>query len=102
MSKDINVKWYRANVLQSPNPIAVRLDNMSMQEAAYYQGAQPYFRFYGFVRTIVYSFLYQDLLVDIKNIDPKTGALTRYRIINLAEPFPDNHYELVLDQMVGT
>lgn len=102
MSKDIYVQWYRANAVQSPNSIAVRLDNMSMQEAAYYGGVAPYFRFYGFVRTTVYAFLYQDLLIDIKNIDPKTNALTRYRIINIPESFPDGHYEIVLDQVIGT
>jgi hypothetical protein len=102
MSKDIFAQWFRAGVQQTPKAIQVRLDNMSMQEAAYYGGAQPYFRYYGIVRTTVYAFLYQDLLIDIKNIDPKTNALTRYRIINIPEPFPDNHYELVLDQAVGT
>lgn len=102
MSKDIRVTWFRAGVQQSQSAIVVRLDNMSMAEAAYYGGAVPYFRFYGIVRTVVYAFLYQDLLIDIKNIDPKTSTLTRYRIINIPEPFPDNHYELVLDQAVGT
>ncbi len=102
MSKDITITWYRAGVQQSQKAIAVRLDNMSMTEAAYYGGVAPYFRFYGIVRTTIYAFLYQDLLIDIKNVDPKTNALTRYRILNIPEPFPNNHYELVLDQAVGT
>ena|SRR5258708_1709553 len=102
MSKDINVKWYRANVLQSPNPIAVRLDNMGMQEAAYYQGSQPYFSYIGYIRTTVYQFQYQDLLVDIRSIDPKTGQLTKYRIVNDPEFFPDNHVEVAVSRVVGT
>lgn len=102
MSKDIEVHWFRAGTQQSPDAIKVRTDNMSMAEAAYYGGTQPYFRHYGFVQSVVYAFQYKDLLIDVKHIDPETKALTRYRIINLPEPFPDNHYELVLDQIVGT
>jgi hypothetical protein len=74
---------------------------MGIQEAAAFGGVEPYFRFYGFVRTVVYPFLYQDLLIDIKNVDPKTNALTRYRIINMPELFPDNHFEIALEQAVG-
>lgn len=106
MSKDIRVQWYRggfaSNHRQSQDVIPVQVDNMSMQEAAYYGGTEPYFRYYAFVNTTQYAFLYQDGLQDVSNIDPKTSTFTRYRIINDAEPFPDNHYELVLDRMIGT
>lgn len=106
MSKDISVQWFRggftASHLQSPDIIAMQLDNMNISEAAYYGGAQPYFRYSGYINTTLYPFQYQDGLQDVANIDPRTGVLTRYRVISDPEPFPDNHYELALDRMVGT
>lgn len=106
MSRDIQVQWYRggftSNHLQSQDVIPVQVDNMSMQEAAYYGGTAPYFRYYAFVNTLQYAFLYQDGLQDVATIDPKTNVLTRYRIINDAEFFNDSHVELVLDRMIGT
>ncbi len=102
MSKDIHVYWYRSNTQQSPDAIPVQVDNMSMQEAAYYGGVAPYFRYYSYVLSTAYAFQYQDLLIDTTNTDPKTEQLTRYRVINDPEPFPDGHYELVLDKVVGT
>lgn len=102
MSKDIHVTWSRAGTQLSPDLIPMQLDNMSAQVASYYGGAAPYFRFNGYVNTSQYPFLYQDLLTDAFNTDPKTQQLTRYRIINDPELFVDNHYELVLDRVLGT
>ena len=102
MSKDIHVTWSRAGTQLSPDLIPMQLDNMSVQEAAYYGGTQPYFRYNGYVNTTQYAFQFQDLLTDAFNTDPKTQQLTRYRIINDPEPFPDGHYEPALDRVIGT
>jgi hypothetical protein len=102
VSKDIRVTWSRAGVPLSPDLIPMQLDNMSVAEAAYYSGTQPYFRYNGYVNTTQYPFLFQDLLTDAFNIDPKTQQLTKYRVINDPEFFVDNHVELALDRVVGT
>lgn len=102
MSKDIRVTWSRAGTQLSPDLIPMQLDNMSVQEGSYYSGTQPYFRYNGYVNTTQYAFQFQDLLTDAFNIDPKTDQLTRYRIINDPEIYPDAHYELALDRVVGT
>jgi hypothetical protein len=106
LSKDVTVQWFRGGFngthLQSPDVIPLQVDNMSAGESAYYGGTAPYFRYNGYVNTLTYLFQYQDGLQDTTNIDPKTGMLTRYRIINDPESFTDGHYELVLDRVVGT
>ena len=99
MSRDIYVKVQRAGVQVYPK-VYLQLDNMSNQEAAYYQGAAPYFRYWGFSLTNL-DIRLSDLCIDLNNVDPKTNALTQYRVINDPEPFPDNHMEIALDRMVG-
>lgn len=106
MAKDILVQWYRggsdAGHRQSTDVIALQLDNMAPQEAAFYQGSEPYFKYIGYVYTTRYSLQYQDLLIDTINTDPRTGTFTRYRIIGDVESFPDNHMEMPLARMEGT
>lgn len=105
MSDDIIVNASRnTNQLSNAQSLALQLDNMSQQEAAYYGGAGPYQRFYGyftFLSTQV-QLRQNDLLVDLYNQDPNTNYHKQYRIINIPERFPDNHVELVLDLIRGT
>jgi len=99
MSQDIKVTATRAGA-----PIAqhlpLQLDNMSAQEAAYHGGQAPYFRFAAYSLTSV-ALEQSDLLQDEANVDPKTGADVKYRVINIPEDFPDGHVELVLDRVFG-
>jgi hypothetical protein len=82
-------------------PFYVQIDNMSMAEAAYYGGASPYQRF-AMYTTAIYDLRQEDLLIDTKNIDPKTNTLTQYRVISQPETFPDSHMELAADKVRGT
>lgn len=106
MSRDIRVQWYRGGSdsghLQSQDIIPMQVDNMSPQEANWYQGTQPYFAYTGYINTTYYAMQYQDLLIDTLNIDSKTGTNTHYRIIGDVETFPDNHMEMPLGRVVGT
>lgn len=79
----------------------VQIDNMSQQESAFYGGAAPYQR-YSIYSTVIYDVRQEDLLVDTQNINPKTGALKQYRVINDPEAFPDLHMEFVVDLYRGT
>ncbi len=102
-TQDIRVKWYRATVQQTPDIIPVQLDSMSMQEAAYYGGEQPYFRYKAFINTTQYAFAFRDSLTDVDNVDPVTTTAVKYRIIN--DPRPSqlaNIYALILDKVVGS
>ena len=102
MSNDayVTVKRGGSPVATIP-PFYVQIDNMGQAEAAYYGGAAPYQR-YSIYATAIYDLRQEDLLVDIKNTDPKTNALKQYRIINDPEPFPDMHMEMVADRVRGT
>jgi hypothetical protein len=99
MSSDIYIKVMRAGIEVYPK-VYLQKDNMSNQESAYYGGAAPYFRYWGF-SLVNLDIRQSDLCIDLSNIDPKTNALTQYRVINDPEQFPDNHMELALDRMVG-
>lgn len=81
--------------------IKVQIENMSEQEAAYYGGAAPYFRYWIFPQAI-YDLELGDQLIDPFNADIKTTSGSReYRIISDPEPFPDSHMELVADRVRG-
>lgn len=100
MSRDIYVKVQRAGVQVYPK-VYLQLDNLSVQEASYYGGVAPYQRFQCYALTIL-DLRQGDLLVDLSNVNPVTGTNTQYRIINIPEPFPDSHMELVVDLVRGT
>jgi len=99
MSRDIFVSVARAGTTTIPS-LYLQLDTMSQQEAAYYGGAAPYFRYAAYALNN-YDIRQGDLLSDLNTIDPKTNAHTQYRVINDPEPFPDEHLELVLDKTRG-
>lgn len=99
MSRDIFVSAKRAGATVITS-LYLQLDNMSQQEAAYYGGAAPYFRYSGYALQN-YDVRQGDLLTDLNNIDPKTSAHTQYRVVNDPEPFPYEHLELVLDKVRG-
>lgn len=99
VSSDLYVKVMRAGIQIHPN-VYLQRDNMSQQEAAYYGGASPYMRYMGYMLQNL-DIRQSDLLVDLHNIDPKTNALTQYRVINDPEPFPDSHLEIVIDKVRG-
>lgn len=101
MSTDAYVTVKRGGVAINTLPaFPVQIDNMSQQEAAYYGGAAPYQR-YSIYSTVVYDIRQEDLLVDTLNINPKTGALKQYRVINDPEAFPDLHMEFIVDLVRG-
>lgn len=83
----------------------VQLDLMSQQEAHAYGGAQsgegPYFRYNGFMPSLI-VLAQGDLLTDTVNVDPKTGAKAKYRVIGDPEPFPGGHTEIVVDRVIGS
>jgi len=98
MSEDLTVVHKRnGDTLKSG--IALQLDNRESVEQNYYTGAQPIFRFDGYVlgpKSL--DFRQSDLLVDPGDIDPITNTATEYRIVNRPEFFsPDQHWELLLD-----
>ena len=102
MSRDISVRVLRAGV-QVPGltDVSMQEDNLSQQEAAYYGGAGPYFR-YMLYPTGIYDIQFQDHLIDNNNTDPKTPSGYReYRVINEPEPFHDSHMEVVADRVRG-
>ena len=102
MSNDAYVTVKRGGSPVTSIPaFSVQIDNMSQAEAAYYGGAAPYQR-YAIYLLAVYDLRQEDLLIDTKNIDPKTGTFKQYRIINDPEPFPDLHMEIVADRYRGT
>ena len=103
MSTDVIVNVLRgtSNTLIASN-ILLQLDNMSVQEAAYYGGAAPYARYAAYTLNTSVTYLYGDLLQDQNNIDPRTNANAAYRVINHPESFPDGHVEIVADKVEGS
>lgn len=103
MSADINVKVTRAgSPVSGAQNVYLQKDSLSVQEASYYGGAQPYERFQMYTLAI-YDIRQLDLLIDLNNIDPKTNTYYHYRTINIPEPFPmDGHMEIVCDLVRGT
>jgi len=100
MSLDIFVQIRRAGV-QVQAKVAVQLDDMSVQEASYYGGVADYQRYNGYVLANM-DIRQGDLLIDLSNVDPRTGSLTQYRVVESSEQFPDQHTELVCDLVRGT
>ncbi|HJT55832.1 MAG TPA: hypothetical protein VJ761_05010 [Ktedonobacteraceae bacterium] len=99
MSDDITVKVLREQN-QVYASVAGQLDKMSVQEAATYGGAAPYMRYWFFVEQAL-TILADDVLVDLNNIDPKTGTNTIYTAVSDGEDFPDQHVEVALDKVRG-
>lgn len=103
MSEDITVT-HKRNGIPLKAGIALQLDNRESVEQNYYTGAQPIFRFDGYVlgpKSL--GFRQSDLLVDLNDIDPITNIATEYRIVNLPEFFSmDQHWELLLDWNRGS
>lgn len=100
MSSDITVKVLRAGV-QVYASVYLQLDNMQNPEATYYGGVAPYSRYWGYsLQTL--DVRQADALVDLVNIDPKTGVAVQYRAVTDMENFPDNHGEVVLDKVRGS
>lgn len=82
--------------------IPLQIDLMSQQEASFYGGAAPYFRYRGMVQNVTgLNIRPKDLLTDPASIDPDTNAAPMYRVVT-AQCFPDVHWELVLDRARGT
>jgi hypothetical protein len=81
--------------------VKAQIENMTQQEAAYWGGAGPHFRYWIFPLAI-YDIEQGDQLIDPGNVDPKTNSGFReYRVIDDPEPFPDSHMELVADRVRG-
>ncbi len=100
MSQDIKCSLYRSGT-QIAQHLPFQKDNMNVQEAAYHGGQAPYFRCWLYTLAAGVSFQQGDLLQDEANNDPTTDSLAKYRIINDPESFPDGHWEIAADRMVG-
>lgn len=106
MSSDIYVDIYRGGLqgAKVASNVYVQLDTMSQQEANYYQGSQPYFRFNAYIYQNI-DLEFQDMLVDTVNLEPKTlppnTRTKQYRVINQPETFPDGHIQCDLDRYLG-
>jgi hypothetical protein len=96
---DIWVQVERAGVLEYLS-VYLQIDHMEPIEASYYGGSAPYFRYEAYALAIL-DIRQSDLLVDLNNIDPKTGNKYQYRVVSDPETFPDQHTEMVIDRMVG-
>lgn len=100
MSQDIVVQVKRAGLLIYAK-VAMQLDDMSQAEASYYGGVAPYQRYNGYILANL-DIRQGDLLIDLKNIDPRTAGPIQYRVIESPENFPDQHTELTVDLVRGT
>jgi hypothetical protein len=104
MSNDITVTVKRGGTAVAGIPeLDVQLDNAGSPgstEANYNGGVQPFMRFDAYVYGN-WDLRQSDLFVDTTNIDPVTGNLKQYRIVNLPESFPDSHTEVLLDLVRG-
>jgi hypothetical protein len=105
MSIDIKANVTRAGTPVPPGVIAVQLDLMNQQDARAYGGASsgegPFFRYNGYTLDSI-TLAQGDLLTDTVNVDPLTGVKKRYRVIGDPEFFIDNHWEIVVDRVIGT
>ncbi|SRR6266568_1854659 len=82
--------------------IPLQIELMSQQEASFYGGAAPYFRYHGMVQNVTgLDIRPKDLLTDPATIDPDTSAAPMYRVVT-SQYYPDVHWELVLDKARGT
>lgn len=99
MSIDIFV-----NITRAGSPLAngtyCQLDNLRPEEAAYLGGESPYVKYEAYLLQRL-SLLIGDLLTDTVNIDPKTGANVKYRIVSDPEAFPDSHMEMYVERVIG-
>jgi hypothetical protein len=102
MYPNVTMRVTRAGV-QTYASLAMQLETMSQQQAAYWGGAEPYFRFLGILDGL-FDIRPRDLGTDLANTDPETGANKQYRVINTPDDdlFVDGHMELVLDRVRGT
>ncbi len=102
MSFDTTMTQSRNGAQISTSPLAVRLDNMSMQEASYLGGAAPYDSFWLFTPNYTIDVRRGDLFTDTQNTDPKTGANAVYRVFGNPERFDFDHVEIPVEKVVGT
>jgi hypothetical protein len=98
----------RGSVPTITTPFAVMVVTLSQQEAAYYGGAAPYFRYQIIVKapnTFKFGDFEQgDLLIDtdMNDLDPKTRTNKHYRVISDPKFYFDTHIECIADRMRGT
>jgi len=104
MSEDITVtiKGQRGSppVLTTiASGIVIQLDKVSAVEATGFQSAEPHYTYQAYTTQLPVSdpqlLREGDLLIDQKVIDPMTGTYRQYRIIADAEPFIDQHWEMM-------
>jgi len=102
MSKDIFVNVHRnGSQISGLTNIYCQLDTMQQQEAAYYGGAAPFFRYNVYILANL-DIRQSDALIDQNNIDPRTGTNAYYRVISDPEPFPDQHMEIIVERVRGS
>lgn len=88
-------------------PFATKIDTMKAQEASYYGGAAPYFRYAIYVKSpstfVADDFQQGDLLIDtdVNDLDLKTGVHKQYRVISDPRFYFDGHGEMIADRYRG-
>ena len=84
--------------------IAVQIEQASAIVHADLGGARPYdlFALYTLQGIPSVPILRRDILYDELNIDPDTGALTKYRVVAPVETFDSDHQEILAERVVGT
>lgn len=101
MSRDIHVNVQRVNgTMPAISNVYIQLDNIPLSEVLYYEGVAPVERFAAYTLGI-YDIRQTDILIDTATIDPVTTTNYRYRVIDIPEPFPDNHMELTVSLLRG-
>lgn len=83
--------------------IPVNVQNMAWKVAEDLGGQSPYDSYW--IRTTgggVITFLRGDLLIDEVNVDPLTGAKTRYRVFGNPSAYGATYTKIPAEQLLGT
>ena len=86
-------------VISQHNPL--RFDNISPQVAAQMQGASPYNTYEVYSLQGVPDIRTSDQLMDEKEIDPKTGMNTLYRVMGNVQVFDQSYLATLAEKLVG-
>lgn len=95
----------KGTMLNNGQAIAVQISNMKVEEASYFSGAEPYFRFWMNIRgaaPLTLDFRQSDLFTDTQNIDPNTNAHTVYRVAGAPSRYLQSNYHVPLELYRGT
>jgi hypothetical protein len=83
--------------------VPVQIDAASAEERRDLEGARPYdvVEIYTLQGVPVVPIQRRDVLFDLQNNDPETGASAKYRVSGVVETFTGSHQEIVAERVVG-